>query len=107
GGGLGDRSLGGCAVAHVASDRDAVDVDRDLGGGLGVDVENGDFRAGGGQHARRGGAESGAPPGDESRLSTNIHDQLACAVAPRPDPLRLAGEEREGATMTLADGGSA
>ena len=97
GGGLGDRGLGGGAIAHVASDGDAVDVDRHLGGGFGIDVENGDLRAGRGQHARRGGAEPGAPAGDESRLSTNIHDQLACAVRILNLP----------ATMTLADGGSA
>ena len=37
---------------------DAVDVDRHLGGGFGVDIEDGDFRAGRGQHARRRGAEA-------------------------------------------------
>ena len=63
----------------------------------GIDVENGDLRAGRGQHARRGGAEPGASAGNESRVSTNIHDQLPCAAAMLDRP----------ATMTLADGGSA
>ena len=107
GGGFGDRRLGGRAVGDVAGDGDAVDVDRHLGGGFGVDVEEGNLGAGGGQHARRGGAEAGAPAGDERCVSTNIHDQLACAVGPHPNPPPLAGEGREGATMTLRAGGSA
>ena len=83
GGGLGDRRLGAGAVGYVAVDGDAVDVDRNLGGCLGVDVEEGNLGAGSGQHARRRGAEAGAPAGDERRMSTNIHDQLAFAVGIR------------------------
>ena len=80
GGGFGNRRLGRRAVGDVAGDGDAVDVGRHLGGGFGVQVQQGNLGAGGGQHARGGGAEAGAPAGDERCVSTNIHDQLACAV---------------------------
>ena len=63
-------------ICHVAVDRDAVDVDRDLGGGLLVDVENRNLGAGLGQHAGGGGAEPGSAAGDDRGLSPNVHDQF-------------------------------
>ena len=74
--GLFDRCLRARAVGHVAGDRDAVDVDRDLGGGLLVDVENRDLRAGGGERARGGGAQSGCAAGDDGRLSFDFHQGI-------------------------------
>jgi hypothetical protein len=70
------------AVGHVAVKRDAVDVDRHLGGGLGVDVEDRHLGAGFGQHARGRGAEAGGAAGDDRGMSSNVHDQLTCAWAP-------------------------
>ena len=64
------------AVGDVAGDGDAVDVDRDLGGRLLVDVDDRDLGAGGGERARGGGAEAGSAAGDDCRLSFDFH-QLA------------------------------
>ena len=68
---------------------------------LAFDVEDGDLGAGRRQHPRGRGAEAGAPAGDEGRLSTNIHDQLACAV----DGSRLRQRQERPATMTCGGGG--
>jgi len=78
--GLGDGGFGAGAVGDVAMDGDAVDVDRHFGCRFIVDIEDGDFGAGGGEHARGGGAEAGASAGDERCVSANVHDQLAFAV---------------------------
>ena len=94
GGGFGDRRLGRGAVGHVAMNGDAVGVDRDLGGGLSIHVEDGDLGAGLGQHARSGGPEAGAAAGNDRCMSANIHGQLACCVCPHPPP--LAGEGTAG-----------
>src|SRR4029079_14923627 len=47
------------------------------------------------REARRGASGPPPPAGDESRLSTNIHDQLACAVGRRPGRSALAGDDGE------------
>ena len=65
--------------------------------GSSVHIEDGNLGAGRGQHARGGGAEAGAPAGDEGRVSTYVHGQLACAVGILKPP----------ATMTFGGGGSA
>ena len=74
---LGEGGLGRGAVGHVAMDGDAVDVDRHLGRGLLIDVEDRHLGAGVGQHARGGGAEAGGAAGDDRGVSSNIHGQLA------------------------------
>ena len=77
---LGDRRFGGWSVGHVAMNRDTLDSSRHFGGGLIVDVEDGDFGAGFRQHACGRGSEAGATACDECRLSANIHVQLTYLV---------------------------
>ena len=79
GGGFGDCRFSSGGVGDVALNGNAVDIDCHFGGGFGVDVEDRDLGAGLGQHPRRRGSEAGASTRDEGRVSTNIHDQLACA----------------------------
>src|SRR5262249_25287546 len=97
GGGLGQRLFGPGAVGDVAMDGDAVDVDRDFGCGLVVDVEDRHFAAGRGEPARGGRAKSRPAAGDDYRLSADVHDQLTSAVC-------LLGSL---ATMISGGGGSA
>ena len=77
--GFSERFFGDGAVGDVTMDRNAVDLDRDFGSRLVVDVENRDFTAGGPKNARRCRAKSGAAAGDDRRLSADVHDQLTSA----------------------------
>ena len=77
GGRLLHAGLGGGAVGDVAGDGDAVDVDRHLGGGFGVEVEHRDLGAGGRQRARAGGAKAGGAAGDDCAMSFDFHGCLS------------------------------
>ena len=68
-----DRGFGAFGVGDVAGDRDALDVDRHLGGGFFVDVEDRHLGAARRQRARGGGAQAGCAAGHDGGLSFDFH----------------------------------
>src|SRR5258708_3701896 len=75
---LGHSRLGAGPVGNVASDRGPTDLCGDFAGAVLVDVEHRDLGAVPGEGARRGGAEAGAAPGDDGRVSLDDHQFLLC-----------------------------
>jgi hypothetical protein len=70
-----DGGLCGIGVAYIAVNRNPADLASNAFRSLHVDVEDRNLGAGGRELFGGGGAEPGAPAGDESGMSFWIHGQ--------------------------------